>query len=76
MSVVLTRYDWDLPAAQAGSTGAARETLIDDVLQRQSTALPMPAWQGEPKVDAHIVDLYAYLAARAEGTQGPGRPSP
>ena len=27
----------------------------------------MPAWQGEPKVDAHIVDLYAYLAARAEG---------
>lgn len=76
VSVVLTRYDWDLPAAQAGSTGAARETLIDEVLQRQSTALPMPAWQGEPKVDAHIVDLYAYLAARAEGTQGPGRPSP
>lgn len=76
VSVVLTRYDWDLPAAQAASTGAARETLIDDVLQRQSTALPMPAWQGEPKVDAHIVDLYAYLAARAEGTQGPGRPSP
>jgi mono/diheme cytochrome c family protein len=76
VSVVLTRYDWELPAAQAGSTGAARETLIDEVLQRQSTALPMPAWQGEPQVDAHIVDLYAYLAARAEGTQGPGRPAP
>jgi hypothetical protein len=25
-------------------------------------------------VSAHIVDLYAYLSARAEGTQGPGRP--
>jgi len=76
VSVVLTRYDWQLPAAQAGSTGAARDTLIDEVLQRKSTALPMPAWQGEPQVDAHIVDLYAYLAARAEGTQGPGRPAP
>jgi mono/diheme cytochrome c family protein len=76
VSVVLTRYDWELAAAQAGSTGAARETLIDEVLQRKSTALPMPAWQGEPQVDAHIVDLYAYLVARAEGTQGPGRPAP
>jgi len=76
VSVVLTRYDWDLPPAQANSVGAARDALIDEVLQRQSTVLPMPAWQGEPRVDAHIVDLYAYLAARADGTQGPGRPSP
>lgn len=76
VSVVLTRYDWDLPAAKAASVGAAREAVIDEVLQRKSTTLPMPAWQGEPRVDAHIVDLYAYLAARAEGTQGPGRPSP
>lgn len=76
VSIVLTRYDWNLPAAQAGSVGAARESLIDEVLQRQSTTLPMPAWQGEPRVDAHIVDLYAYLAARADGTQGPGRPTP
>jgi len=76
VSIVLTRYDWDLPAAQAGSAGAEREALIDEVLQRKTTALPMPAWQGEPRVDAHIVDLYAYLAARAEGTQGPGRPTP
>jgi hypothetical protein len=34
----------------------------------------MPAWDGNPMVSAHIVDLYAYLSARAEGTQGPGRP--
>ena len=76
VSVVLTRYDWVLPPAQAGSEGPAREALIDDIVQRKTTALPMPAWEGEPSVNAHIVDLYAYLVARAEGTQGPGRPAP
>jgi hypothetical protein len=76
VSVVLTRYDWDLPAAKAGSEGPAREALIDDIVQRRATTLPMPAWEGEPRVNAHILDLYAYLAARAEGTQGPGRPAP
>jgi len=76
VSVVLTRYDWGLPAAQVGSTGPAREALIDDIVQRKATTLPMPAWEGEPRVNAHIVDLYAYLAARADGTQGPGRPAP
>lgn len=76
VSLVLARYDWDLPAAQAGSTGPARDALIDDIVQRRATTLPMPAWEGEPSVNAHIVDLYAYLAARADGTQGPGRPSP
>lgn len=75
VSVVLTRYDWDLPAATKAA-GPAHDALVDDVVQRRTTALPMPAWQGEPRVDAHIVDLYAYLAARAEGTQGPGRPTP
>ena len=45
-------------------------------MQRQQGALSMPAWQGEPRVNAHIMDLYAYLSARAEGRQGPGRPTP
>jgi cytochrome c2 len=76
VNVVLYRYDWGLPAARAGSESAAREALIDDVMRRQEGALAMPAWQGEPRVNAHIADLYAYLSARAEGTQGPGRPAP
>ena len=74
VSLVLDRYDWTLPAAQAGS--AAREALVEDIVQRKQYALTMPAWQGEPRVSAHIVDLYAYLSARAQGTQGPGRPTP
>lgn len=76
VGLVLKRYDWNLPPAQAASEGAAREALIEQIAQRQSKVLSMPAWQGEPSVNAHIVDLYAYLSARAQGTQGPGRPLP
>jgi mono/diheme cytochrome c family protein len=76
VGLVLMRYDWNLPAAQTGADGAAREALIEGVLQRKEGGLTMPAWQGEPRVNAHIMDLYAYLAARAGGAQGPGRPSP
>ena len=75
VSLVLRRYDWGLPPAQAGSQGAAQESLIDAVVQRKQGLLTMPAWQGEPRVNAHIVDLYAYVSARAQGTQGPGRPA-
>jgi cytochrome c5 len=77
VSLVLKRYDWNLPPEQASSQGAAREALIEDILQRKGNyMLTMPAWDGEPVVTAHIADLYAYLSARAQGTQGPGRPAP
>ncbi len=75
VSLVLLRYDWNLPVAQAGSQGAARENLIEDLVQRKHYMLTMPEWQGEPRVNAHIIDLYAYLSARADGSQGPGRPA-
>lgn len=75
VNLVLRRYDWSLPAAQAGSESAAREALIDAIVQRKQGMLAMPAWEGEPRVSAHIVDLYAYISARAEGAQGPGRPA-
>lgn len=76
VNLVLTRYDWRIPAAQAGSESAARDALIEAIVQRKEGALTMPAWQGEPRVTAHIADLHAYLSARAQGTQGPGRPAP
>lgn len=75
VSLVLMRYDWNLPAARTGSVGASRDALVEDLVQRREYMLTMPAWQGEPRVNAHIVDLYAYLSARADGTQGPGRPA-
>jgi hypothetical protein len=73
---VLNRYDWGLSPAQAASEGAAREALVEEIVQRRQGALSMPAWREEPRVNAHIADLYAYLSARAEGRQGPGRPAP
>ncbi|MDD3936144.1 hypothetical protein [Rhodoferax sp.] len=76
VGLVLMRYDWSLPVAQAGVDSAAREALIEGVMRRQEGALIMPEWQGEPRVNAHIMDLYAYLSARAQGTQGPERPMP
>lgn len=76
VSLVLKRYDWGLATAQSSSEGTAREALIEDIVQRKQYMLTMPAWQGEPRVTAHIVDLYAYLSARAQGQQGVGRPAP
>jgi mono/diheme cytochrome c family protein len=34
----------------------------------------MPAWQTDPRVKAHIQDLYAYLSARSTGSLGLGKP--
>lgn len=76
VGLVLKRYDWGLAATQPGSDSAALDALIEDILQRRDAAIKMPAWQGEPVVSAHIVDLYAYLSARTQGTQGAGRPAP
>lgn len=75
VGLVLMRYDWIWPVAGA-TDRSSRETLVDSIVQRQQGALVMPEWQGEPRVHAHIMDLYAYLSARAQGVQGPGRPSP
>jgi mono/diheme cytochrome c family protein len=75
VSLVLTRYDWGLAPTQPASDGVARQALIEDIVQRKAGPLTMPAWQGEPRVTAHIVDLHAYVSARAQGTQGPGRPA-
>lgn len=74
VGLVLQRYDLNPPASQAGSDSASRNALIEVIMQRKEAPLSMPEWQGEPRVNAHIVDLYAYLSARADGRQGPDRP--
>jgi hypothetical protein len=72
--LVLLRYRWPDVAA-SDPLGADRERALDDVVQRRRGELIMPAWQGEPRVAAHIIDLHAYPSARADGVQGPGRPA-
>lgn len=75
VNLVLQRYDWSLPTAEGSSEEGARESLVEEILQRKETAFAMPAWQDEPAVSARVLDLYAYLSARSDGVQGPGRPS-
>jgi len=77
VSLVLQRYDLTQPATQARSgTVAGDDAQIEVVMQRKEAPLAMPAWQSEPRVNAHILDLYAFLSARAQGRQGPERPVP
>ncbi|MDE2000796.1 MAG: hypothetical protein KGI52_17925, partial [Burkholderiales bacterium] len=76
ISVVLKRYDWGLPAARVKGDTATMDTLVESILERKEGAVEMRAWEGEPRVTAHIADLYAYLSARADGRQGEGRPNP
>lgn len=77
VGLVLQRYDWTVPgSAPRRAGGAAADARVDDVVARREGALTMPEWQGEPRVTAHVVDLYAWLSARAAGTQPPGRPVP
>ncbi len=71
VDLVLRRYEADLlPPGQ----GSPRDTVVDEVVDRRRGGLSMPAWQGEPVVNAHVMDLYAYLAARSEGRLAAGRP--
>ncbi len=76
VNLVLRRYEWSFQAPDAAREDAVREALVEAVLQGRQGAVAMPAWQGEPTVNAHVLDLYAYLSARAEGRLGTGRPAP
>jgi hypothetical protein len=68
---VLTSYRIVLGS---GDPTAVRQAFIDEVLRRERGELIMPAWEGETKVRPHVLDLYAYLRARADGVLGPGQP--
>lgn len=55
-----------------------RDRLLEEVMRRERTARGepvMPAWDADDGVSPHVLDLYAYLSARADGAIGPGRPA-
>ena len=55
----------------------AREALLEQILRRERSKrgqVVMPAWESDQHVPPHVLDLYAYLNARADGVLGPGRP--
>ena len=74
VETVLRRYTWIVPSSEAASETGSREAMIEQILQGKKGETAMPAWEGEPSVNASILDLYKYLRARGDGTLGPGRP--
>ena len=76
---VLTSYRIVLPANDANTEDrtAMREAMIEEVMRQERGArgqIIMPAWEADPKVKPHVLDLFAYLSARADGKLGPGEP--
>ena len=74
VETVLRRYTWIVPSSEAASETGSGETLVEQVLQGTKGTSIMPPFDGVPAVKASILDLYKYLRARADGSQGPGRP--
>jgi len=66
-----------MPDGWPADRDAEREALLELLMkrERQSLGQPlMPAWDVDDEVAPHVLDLYAYLTARAAGVLGPGRP--
>lgn len=65
------------PGDMPPDSDSERAALVEEVMKRERSARGqplMPAWDGDPAVPPHVLDLYAYLSARADGGLGPGRP--
>ena len=76
---VLTSYRIVLPDNEANpeDRSAARAAMIEEVMRRKRGVrgqIIMPAWEADPTVNPHVLDLFAYLSARADGKLGPGEP--
>jgi hypothetical protein len=76
---VLTSYRIVLPDTDKNSPDSATslDQSIDDVLRRDRQSrvrLLMPAWEDDANINPHVLDLFAYLNARAEGKLPPGKP--
>jgi Cytochrome C oxidase, cbb3-type, subunit III len=75
-SKVLTSYRLVSPADD--DSALAREATLEEIMKRNRSAtrgqVLMPAWGGHADVPPHVLDLYAYLLARAAGDLGPGEP--
>jgi mono/diheme cytochrome c family protein len=73
---VLTSYRIVLGsgATSGDDQTSVREAMVEEVLRRERGELVMPAWEHDSGVRPHLLDLYAYLKARADGALGPGEP--
>ena len=73
---VLERYRIVMPSSEirGDDTTALRQAFLEQVLKHERGELIMPTWRKDPNVKPHVLDIYGYLRARADGALGPGRP--
>jgi len=73
---VLSRYRITMSAEGAAGDDRTelREAFLEQVLRRERGDVLMPAWDQDPNISPHVLDIYAYLRARADGVLGRGRP--
>ncbi len=73
---VLSRYRITMSAQAAAGDDQSelREAFLEQVLRRERGDVLMPAWEQDTNVKPHVLDIYAYLRARADGALPPGRP--
>jgi hypothetical protein len=75
---VMTSYRIVVPSAGTDGSGTDREALLAEVMRQERGArgqIVMPAWESNPVVRPHVLDLFAYLTARADTKLGPGKPA-
>ena len=51
-----------------------RAAIMAAIAEGNAYELDMPAWIGDPNVEAHVAELYSYLKARSDGVLGDERP--
>ncbi len=73
--LVLKRYDLGYGLGPDSSNQSTIDTRIEDIVRLKEPPIEMPAWQGEPAVNAHILNLYTYLVARSDKRIGTDRPA-
>lgn len=73
---VLSRYRITISAESAAGDDRSelRDAFLEQVLRRERGDVLMPAWEQDLNVKPHVLDIYAYLRARADGVLPPGRP--
>jgi hypothetical protein len=76
---VLVRYRLLYPGDSRAAVNPtpARQAVREEVMAKKrgpKGRISMPGWEADQEINVHILDLYAYLSARADGVIGPGMP--
>lgn len=61
--------------ARGDDLSALREAFAADIRRHEHGGLMMPSWHADDGTRPHVLDLYAYLRARADGVLERGEPT-